>query len=159
MQEDKSKSQKKRDAHALQEFGTELVKLTNNELATLPIPDELLDAIKIAKSTKSHGAKKRQLQFIGKLLRNIDSDELLNAYERLKNEDDLKSAKFHEIEQWRERLLNQEDNALTEFIHKYQPENIQLLRQLIKKASLEKKNNSKPHAYRELFRFIRQCQL
>lgn len=157
MEEIKSKSQKKREASALQEFGVELMALSETKLASLPLPTDLRQAILTAKTLKSHGAIKRQAQLIGKLMRTADSEALLQAYEALLAADSAQSAAFHELEQWRDKLIHEEKDALTEFIHHYRPPNVQHLRQLIKKAVAERQNGEQREAAKALFRFLRSC--
>ena len=95
MDEQISKSQRKRDADALQKVGVELVELSYTKLDSLPLPDNLYKAIVDAKSIKSHGAKRRQAQLIGKLMRATDFDVILAAYEHILEEDSSVTAGFH----------------------------------------------------------------
>lgn len=162
MDEFKSKSQKKREAHALQDFGEMLVALSMDKLDKLPLSDQLRRAILEAKTLKSYGAIKRQIMYIGKLLRPSGADEaedkdnpLLLAYQQLEAEESSQTAEFHLIEQWRERLLCGGNEALTAYVDAYPSVDVQHLRQLIKKAvsDHEKKKNS--GASRALFRYLR----
>jgi ribosome-associated protein len=157
MEEPKSKSQKKREADALQKIGVQLISLSMDKLNALPMSDNLRRAIVEAKSLRSHGAVRRQAQLIGKLMRTDESEELLNAYAQLQADDSAQTAAFHEVEQWRERLIAEGNAALTEFISQYQPEDVQQLRQLIKKAVREHETQQSTGASRALFRFVRAC--
>ena len=157
MEEPISKSQKKRDAEALRKLGVKLIELSTAKLDTLPLTDQLRQAILDAKLIKSHGATRRQAQLIGKLMRNADSEAILNAYEALVAEDGAQTAAFHELEQWRERLINEGKEALTEFIDGYQPADVQQLRQLVKKAVDEQNAGKHLGASKALFRFLRSC--
>lgn len=157
MEEEKSKSQKKRDAEALQKLGIKLVALSPTKLDGLPLPDNLRHAIMQAKTLKSHGAVRRQAQLIGKLMRAADGEAIVAAYEELIAEDSALTAVFHEVEQWRERLIAEGKDALTEFIEHYHPEDVQQLRQLVKKAVDEKNHNKSIGAAKALFRFLRAC--
>lgn len=150
-----SKSQKKREAEALQKIGIELVGLTMTQLERLPLPEHLVRAIVEAKSLKSHGAVKRQAQLIGKLLRTDEHDAILAAYSELLAEDNAQSAKFHGLELWRERLINEGKDALTAFIEEYHPTDVQQLRQLIKKAVDEQSKKTNTGASKALFRHLR----
>jgi ribosome-associated protein len=125
------------------------------KLETLPLTDILKQAIVAAKSIKSHGAKRRQAQLIGKLMRSADSETILNAYEHLCAEDSTQTATFHAVEQWRERLLQGNREALTEFVASFQPDDVQHLRQLIKKAIEEQTKEKHTGASKALFRYIR----
>lgn len=157
MEEPKSKSQKKRDADVLQKVGVKLIALSLAKLDTLPLPPNLRQAIIDAKSIKSHGAIRRQAQLIGKLMRAADSEAILEAYEAIIAEDSAQTASFHELEQWRERLIHQGKEALTEFIDAYQPADVQQLRQLVKKAVEEQSSDKHTGASKALFRFLRAC--
>ena len=157
MEESKSKSQKKREADALQKIGVALIGLSAEKLDMLPLEPHLRQAIDDAKSLKSHGAIRRQAQLIGKLMRSGRSEELLESYERLLAEASAKTAEFHEVEVWRSRLIDEGNDALTAFIEAYQPSEIQQLRQLIKKAVDERNKALHTGASKALFRFLRSC--
>lgn len=155
MEDPISKSQKKRDAAKLQKIGVELVALANNKLDTLPLPDNLKRAIVEARAIKSHGAMRRQAQLIGKLMRAADSDEIIAAYDELLADGSAKTAYFHELEQWRDRLINDSKDALTDFISAHPEVNVQQLRQFVKKAIDEKTNETAVGAGKALFRFLK----
>jgi ribosome-associated protein len=157
MDEPISKSQKKRDADKLKQMGVQFIALSEEKLATLPLTEPLYKAIKDAKAIKSHGAQKRQAQLIGKLMRSADSEAILEAYEHLLSDENAKTAHFHEAELWRSRLLEEDQDALTEFISSFGPEDIQKLRQLIKKATDDKLKQKNSGAALALFRYIRSC--
>lgn len=156
MEEEKSKTQKKRDADQLKKLGEDLVELSDKKLKELPIPDHLMQAIKVAKEIKSFGAKKRQALFIGKLIRGIDHEVITNALKKAQDADKAKSAEFHQMEKWRERLLKDGNEALTEFVQIHQPDDVQKLRQLIKKANIDLKNEKNTGASKALFQEIRR---
>lgn len=157
MEEPVSKSQKKRDAEHLRDIGVQLIELSKTKLDSLPLTEQLHKAIMDAKSIKSHGAKRRQAQLIGKLMRAADSEAILLAYNQLIAEESSVTASFHEVEQWRERLIAEGKGALTEFIDAYQPEDVQLLRQLIKKAVDDQTKAKNTGASTALFRYLRSC--
>jgi ribosome-associated protein len=155
MDEPISKSQKKRQAYALQKLGLELVNLKHEKLDALPLPDNLHKAIVDAKTITSHGAKRRQAQWIGKLMRAADFEAIQSAYQAMLEEESSLTANFHEIELWREKLINGGKPALTEFLNRYQPEDIQHLQQLIKKAVQEQLKQTQAGAAKALFRYLR----
>jgi ribosome-associated protein len=155
MDEQVSKSQKKREADFLQKMGIKFIELSMAKLDLLPLPENLYKAIVDAKSIKSHGAKRRQAQLIGKLMRAADAEEILAAYTKLLEEDSAVTASFHEVEHWRERLMSEDKEALTAFIETYNPEDIQHLRQLIKKAVDDQKKEQNTGAAKALFRYLR----
>ena len=157
MDEPKSKSQKKREADALQKVGVELIALSFEKLDALPLPDNLRRAIVEAKLLKSHGAIRRQAQLIGKLMRSENSEDILAGYEQIQAEASATTAEFHEAELWRTRLMNEGKDALTEFVTAHQPSDILKLRQLIKKAVDEQKKELHLGASKALFRYLRSC--
>jgi ribosome-associated protein len=151
-----SKSQKKREADFLQQLGVQLIDLSLAKLDLLSLSENLYKAIVDAKSIKSHGAKKRQAQLIGKLMRSVDQEKLRAAYQNILEEESTLSASFHEIELWRNRLIHEGNEALTEFIEAYHPEEIQHLRQLIKKAVDDQQKEKNTGAAKVLFRYLRR---
>lgn len=155
MDELKSKSQKKREAEALQKIGVELVGLSKAKLDLLPLSDNLKRAIVEAKSLTSHGAVKRQAQLIGKLLRADEHEAILEGYAGLLADDNAQTAKFHGLERWRERLILEGKDALTAFIEEFHPTDVQQLRQLIKKAVDEQSKGAHTGASKALFRHLR----
>ena len=157
MDEPKSKSQKKREADALQKVGVKLVALSIDKLDTLPLSQQLKRAILDAKSLRSHGAIRRQAQLIGKLMRSTESDEILAAYDQMLAEESAQTAGFHELELWRDRLINEGKDVLTEFINAYPKADAQQLRQLIKKAVDEQQRQQHTGAAKALFRYLRSC--
>ena len=151
----KSKTQQKREAEALQKVGVELIGLSIDKLDSLPLSPPLRQAIIEAKSLKSHGAIRRQAQLIGKLMRSDDFDNILAAYDNILAEDNSKTAQFHEVEHWRQRLIDEGKEALTAFVDAYQPSDVQQLRQLIKKAVDEQSKAINKGASKALFRYLR----
>lgn len=150
-----SKSQKKRDADALQRVGNELVALSLDKLDDLPLSPPLKNAILEAKLLKSHGAVKRQSQLIGKLMRADDFEAILAAYADILADGSAKTASFHEVEHWRTRLIEGGRQALTEFVDAHRPTDVQHLRQLIKKAIDEQAKELHTGAGKALFRYLR----
>ncbi|MGC1183183.1 ribosome biogenesis factor YjgA [Legionella sp.] len=157
MDEHVSKSQKKREADFLQKMGVKFIDLSLAKLNLLPLPENLYKAIIDAKVIKSHGAKRRQAQLIGKLMRVANCDEILAAYERIIEEESAVTVSFHVAEIWRDRLLNEGKAALTAFIETFHPEEIQQLRQLIKKAIDDQQKEKNTGAAKALFRYLRSC--
>src|SRR5260221_10325674 len=115
MQEEKSKSQKKREAQALQMLGEQLTQLSKQQLAKIPLPEELMQVILQEKSIKTHGAKKRYRQFIGRMMRDIDDVKPIQAaYENMIKSTNIDTQKFHLVELWRKRLMSGDEQTLTE---------------------------------------------
>ena len=150
-----SKSELKRDSHALTDLGKKLVELPQNKLDKIPLEDNLLEAVNLARRIKERGGKKRQIQYIGKLLRKTDADPIIAAMEQLKTEHLQENAKLHRLEQWRDRLLEEGDKALGELLAQNPDADRQHLRQLLRNAQKEKKQNKPPKSARELFKYLR----
>lgn len=145
-----SKTRRKKDMHALQEIGEQLVELDQKKLIEFNLPEILIDAINLAKPMNKHGARRRQMQYIGKLMRTIDVlpiQEKLDSWQRVSLH---QTARLHQLERWRERLLADE-NALTEFAQKYPAADLQHLRLLIRNAHKEKAADKPPKSFRLLF--------
>ena len=150
-----SKSQRKREMLELQDLGAELVKLPETQLATLDLPENLRDAIALARRITSHGAQKRQRQYIGGLLSKLDDVQpVRDLLERLGGADKASKAKFQDSERWRARLLAEGDTALTEFLARYPGADHQHLRRLVREAAREAAAGKPPRHARELFRYI-----
>lgn len=153
--EQPSKSQRKRDAHDLQKLGEQLVQLDDTRLREFDLPDRLYDAIVAARKIRQHGARKRQLQFIGKLMRSIDTVPIETRLANLNQQHQHQTEDFHHIEQWRDRLI-QDDQSLAELIDQHPEVDRQHLRQLIRNARTEQKQNKAPRSARSLFRYLRE---
>lgn len=149
-----SKSQKKREMHALQDLGEELVQLSQDRLDKLDLPEALYDAVIDARRMTKHEARRRQMQFIGKVMRDIDTEPIAEQLAEIKGESDSAKAAFHAVERWRERLLA-DDAALTEWLALHPSDDIQQLRNLIRNARKEAAEGKPPKSSRALFRRLR----
>lgn len=150
-----SKSQRKRDSHARQDLGEQLVKLSLDQLSKFNLPEELHDAILQAQHTRQRGALKRQLQFIGRLMRELDPAPIQRQLDDVKGVSRQAVAQQHKIEQWRERLVSEGDSALQELVNLYPGIDRQRIRQLVRNVIKENESNKPPRAYRELFQLLR----
>lgn len=157
MEERPSKSQKKRDAAVLKKLGVQLVTLPLEKLKRLPLDEQLFSAIVDAKNIASHGASRRQAQLIGKLLRHADYEAIEQTLMSLQQDEKAQTKTFHDAEQWREKLLTGDNEALTQFIAKHPNTDPQQLRHLIRKTQKEREKNQNLGAYTQLFRFIKEC--
>jgi ribosome-associated protein len=152
-----SKSQRKRDANALQDMGKELVKLSREQLEKLHLPDALRTEVMEAKRISSHGALRRQMQLIGKLMRDVDASAIASQLAEVRGESDAAKAAFHSLEEWRERLLT-DDQAVTAWLARHPDTDAQQLRQLIRNARREAAENKPPKSSRALFRLLREAK-
>ncbi len=149
-----SRSQEKREAEALQKLGERLIKLPKKLLDLLPLPENLRDAIEHARHITRHGALKRQRQYVGRLMRNIDPEPVRTKLDELTSADRLSNARFHHNEHWRDRLIADGDAALNEFLAQYPQADSQHLRRLMRAAAGDAAAGRAPRYARELFRYI-----
>ena len=151
-----SKSQRKRDAQKLVELAKNMIGMPENVFKKLPMDEELRSEVEFARNIKSHGARKRQLLTVGKLLRQRDNEELLDAVNNIDQENRQTIARFHLIESWRDRLIEGSDQVLSELLEQVPGANVQTLRQLIRNAKKEAKLGKSPSAARKLFKLLRE---
>lgn len=150
-----SKSARKREAHAAQEMGERLVELDDAALKRLDLPDNLLIAIRQARTIKARGGRKRQLQYIGKLMRSVDFDAIGKALEELDPASPQAVRLQHECERWRAQLIEEGAPAVTAFVDAYPDVDVQQLRQLLRQVEKERSGDYPPRYQRELFRWLR----
>jgi len=152
-----SKSELKRQVEALQKAGESLIDLPAAKLAKMPLPDELRTAvIEAGKIRNKHAAFKRQRQYIGKLMRQVDAEPILEALNDLQSTHLAETSQFHEVEHWRDALLAPNGaDSLTELIAAYPGADVQQLRNQISKARREIGSGRGKHAQRELFALLR----
>jgi len=153
---DISKSQRKREAHELLEVAKNLISMPESRLKRMPLDDDLRKEIEFARSIRSHGARKRQLMTVGKMLRKRETDQLLEALQDIDEKNRRFNARQHHIEAWRDRLIEGSDQALFELLEQTPAANAQTLRQLIRNAAKEAKLNKPPTAARKLFKLLRE---
>lgn len=140
---------------ALQDLGEKLVTLPRDKLDKLELPETLLNAINEAKRITSNGAIRRQMQYIGRLMREVETEPIIDQLQRWEGRHSAETAHFHQLERWRTRLLN-EDAALSEFLQLYPQTDSQHLRTLIRNSQREYIANKPPKSSRELFKLIRE---
>ena len=145
-----SKSKRKRMMLALQKMGAALLDLTPAQLEKIPLEQVLVDAITAAKSIKTHEGKRRQLQYIGRLMREVDPVPIQAALEKLESKSRQSKADFHQIERWRDRLIAEDDQVIQSFLEQYPQTDRQHLRQLVRNAK------KRANADTELFRYLRK---
>ena len=149
-----SKSQLKRDSTAMQELGREVADLSRERITQLNLPEKLFDAfIAYQKITAREGGR-RQLQYLGRLMRDVDPAPIREALDKFNGASKAEVTQMHLAERWRERLLD-DSAALTEFAQRYAPADITRLRTMIRNAKKEKLENRPPRDYRDLYREIR----
>jgi len=144
--------------HALRDVGEALILLDPKRLAELAaevaLPDRLLDAIRDARSITAWGGRKRQLQYVGKLMRDVDAEPIRRRLDLWAHGHHAGTAHQHALERWREQLLS-EPGALDALSAEHPQLDRPRFRALIAKAQEERVRGEPPHAYRELFRELR----
>lgn len=150
-----SKTKIKKQMHELRDLGEELTGLGKDQLAQLDIPETLRDAIREMSRIKSFGAKRRQIQYIGKLMRDVDPAPILAKLDTWKGVSKQHIGYMHQLERWRERLL-ENDTALTELLSAYPQTDVQRLRTLIRNSIKEREAGKPAKNYREIFQVLRE---
>jgi ribosome-associated protein len=149
-----SKTKIKKQMHELRDFGAELTELSKEQLAQLDLPDNLRDAIHEMKSIHKFGAQRRQIQYIGKLMREIDTAPIVAKLNAWKGVSQQHTAYLHRLERWRDRLL-QDEHALTELLAAHPQADTQHLRALIRNAQKELEAGRPPKNFREIFQCLK----
>ena len=150
-----SKTQRKNDAHARQDLGAALVALNRDRLSQVELPESLRDAVLAAQKITAHEGRRRQLQFIGKLMRNVDPAPIQARLDAWKSASAEQIAHLHRIEHWRDRLLA-EPAAIGELANEFPQADLQQLRTLIRNTLREREQNKPPKNYRALFQSLRE---
>lgn len=153
---EKSRTQKKKEAHVLQKLGEELLSLSLEQLSNIDLPDELHEAIMEAREMTSHGARRRQTKYIGALVREIDPQPIQDALNNIRHGNYEKVAAFKQIEKWRDDLKGGNADLIEEILRKYPAAERQRLTQLTRNARVEHQKQAGVKASRALFRYLRQ---
>jgi len=149
-----SKTELKKDSKKIQQFGREISELTINNIEAFKFPVNIYEATIDLKNLKSNSAKKRQVQYLGKLLREIDLADAFITMKQLKVSSQKEIQRNHIIEGWRDKLLINND-SITEFVDVYPQIDKQSLRQTISNAQKEKKDSKPPKYSKQLFKLIK----
>jgi ribosome-associated protein len=152
--EEISKTEVKKEMVVLQQLGIKLVKLSDSQLSKISLPENLLDSIKLAKTITKNGGLKRQLKYVGKLMRHVDPEPIIEAIDNIETGNKKNKQLFQFKEQWRDWLLEGEKDKLTEFLNKYPSADMQRLRQLIRNYNTAKTDDKKKQIARQLFKIV-----
>lgn len=152
-----SKSERKRQSTDLQTLGEALIALPASELAELPLPENLRDAVELARRITAHGGLYRQKQYIGKLMRKIDAEPIRAALTARKDRERVAALRFRRVEHWRDRLLAEGASGIQALRAEMNVEfDVPSLERLVARAQAERTRDQPPHAVRELFRALRE---
>jgi len=150
-----SKTRRKREMHELQSLGAALVDLSAAHLERMSLPEQLAAAVHEARRLSSHEARRRQVQYIGRLMRELDAAPIRAQLAAVQGGSAEERARHQRLEHWRARLL-EDDGALTEFAAAHPGGELQRLRALIRSARREQVEGKPPRAFREMFRVLRE---
>lgn len=154
--EEKSKSQLKREMEDLQTLGKRLLAYPPKKLEAIDMPEDLFAALLEAQRIKSHIALRRQLQYIGKLMRKTDPAPIEDFLARQENQHHQQIAQQHRVERWRERLLREGDLAVEELLRETPAADAQQLRQLLRNAKHEQETSKPPKSSRALYQMLKR---
>ena len=152
----KSRTQNKNEARALQKLGEQLVELSPEQLDNIDVSDDLRNAVIVAGKIKSHGARRRQLKYIGTLMRDIDPEPIRNALENIRLGDHQKIRAFKKVEKLRDELKQGNSALIEEILNNCPDAERQRLRQLARNARNEYEAGKGVKSSRILFRYLRQ---
>lgn len=150
-----SKTKIKQQMHDLQDIGEQLVELSADKLKQLDLPERLFDAVREMKRINKFGAQRRQMQYIGRLMRDVEPAPIIAKLEAWSGKSHQHIAWLHQLERWRDRLLENEA-ALTELLAEHPEADAQRLRALVRNAIKEKELAKPPKNYREIFQVLRE---
>ncbi len=150
-----SKSEIKREMLALQALGERLVGMGPKEWPKFPLTPELADALDESRRIKSHVAMRRHIRRVGKLLRQADLVGIQALFEQIDNRHLADNRRFHSLERWRTRLVEEGDSAVEELIQECPFADRQHLRQLIRQAQKEQAEDRPQAASRKIFKYLR----
>ncbi len=148
-----SKTQLKREAHDLQDLGKALVKMSRDQLARIDMPENLRDAVMECRRFTKHEAIRRQMQYIGRIMRDIDAGPIAAQLGELEAPSKRQTALFHVAERWRTELI-EDPQALDRLVKEYPEVDRERLRELAEKAREEKRASKSPRRFRELFHVL-----
>ena len=155
--EEISKTQLKKIAKDIEDFGYKLTLLTDEQIQGLSLTDNIKEAIYEYKKIRSNSAKKRHRQYLGKILRDIDLSLVNEDYQRIQNHSVIAKQAFHEIENWRDQLI-QDESKLKDFIDIYPKTDIQKCRTLLKNAIKEAQQGQAKKAQKLFFKYLREVK-
>lgn len=152
-----SKTRKKQQMQELQDLGEELAALSTDRLKKIDIPENLREALREAQRMSSHGAIRRQLQYVGKIMRDVDAEPIRAALAAIRGESAVEVARMHRLERLRTRLL-EDEKTLAEIAETFPQADLQHLRALRRSALKEQEAQKPPRSYRTLFQVLKELE-
>ena len=145
-----SKTRRKRQMSELQDLGAELVKLSPEQLARIEMPEMLREAVLDCRRITKHEARRRQMQYIGRIMRDVDAGPIAEQVAAMHAPSNATTALFHLAEKWRDDILA-DSEAVARFVHEFPEADPHLLRTFAEKARAERASGSPPKHYRQMF--------
>ena len=152
-----SKSERKRRSDDLQSLGEALIDLPASEFDALPLPENLREAVLLARRITAHGGLYRQKQYIGKLMRKIDAEPIRAAMEAKRERERVEALRFRRVEQWRDRLLQEGESAVQRLATEVPDIDVAAVTDLVTRARAEQPTGDATGASRALFRLLREA--
>lgn len=150
-----SKTKQKEAMHELRDLGAELVELSVGQLKRIKLPENIYDAVRECQKITAHGARRRQIQYLGKLMRGVDDEPIRAGLAMLRGESSAETARLHRLERFRTRLL-EDEAVLAEIAALWPTVDLQHLRTLRRNALKEQENNKPPKNFRAIFQVLQE---
>jgi ribosome-associated protein len=150
-----SKSQKKREMHELLALTEKALSMNDEKLQQTGLDEKVILAMREARKMKPSGARNRQLKYITKLIKNEDTQVLEDYLHETEEAEQLANRHFHQLEKWRDRLIQEGDSAISDFMQDYPLADRQQLRTLVRQGQKESEQGKAPSASRKLFKYLR----
>lgn len=152
-----NKTQLKRDMKVMHDLGKELVELPTSKFGLVTLSERIIDAVMLAKKLKK-SALQRQLRFISSIIKEEDTDTIRLELNRIALPQQQENDAFHDVENWRDRLIAGDNELINELLDKYPQADRQHIRQLVRNAVKETQQNKPPKASRLLFKYLKELQ-
>ncbi|MCB1668789.1 MAG: ribosome biogenesis factor YjgA [Porticoccaceae bacterium] len=155
LEPEKSKSELKREMLALQKIGEDIANLPNAQFIQIPLEETLREALELFRRLKNREGRRRQMQYIGKLMRVADTDLILAKLDLFRKDGETYRRHFHRIEKWRDKIIENGDDAVNQLLSEEPQLDRQHLRQMVRQSQKELSQNKPPAASRKLFQYLR----
>ncbi len=149
------KTKQKEVMHELRDLGAELVELSVGQLKRINVPENIFDAVRECQKITAHGARRRQIQYLGKLMRGVDDEPIRAGLAMLRGESSAETARLHRLERLRSRFL-EDESVLSEIAAIWPAIDLQHMRQLRRNALKEKESNKPPKNFRAIFQILQE---
>lgn len=150
-----SKTKQKEAMHELRDLGAELVELSVGQLKKINLPENIYEAVRECQKITAHGARRRQIQYLGKLMRGVDDEPIRAGLALLRGESSAETARLHRLERTRQRLL-EDETTLATIAATWPGADLQHLRQLRRNALKEQEGNKPPKNFRAIFQVLQE---